>query len=141
MFRSWPPRHSRMLATAATRARPRATIWRACMKLRSEPMRLAWFLLPLALGCAGSPKGESTAVPVSTSGETVHAVPFEYFQHLLVVPVRINDAIEEKFILDTGGGANTISATLCKQIGCKPTGEIVGKRMLGQEIRFPRATM
>jgi len=58
-----------------------------------------------------------------------------------VVPVRVNDALDEKFILDTGGGANTISAALCKQIGCKTSGEIVGKRMSGQEIRFPRTTL
>lgn len=57
--------------------------------------------------------------------------------HFLAVPVRIDDAIDATFILDTGIGVNLISLALCKQIGCQTDGKASGRRMSGQEVVFP----
>jgi hypothetical protein len=68
----------------------------------------------------------------------MRSAPFEYTGvHFLVVPVRVNDAIDARFILDTGIGVNLISMSLCKQIGCRIDGEASGRRMSGQEVTFP----
>lgn len=62
-----------------------------------------------------------------------NTVPFEYRGgHLLCVPVKINNSVETKFILDTGAGVNVISSKLAKQLACKSSGLHSGKRMSGQ---------
>jgi len=100
---------------------------------------VVWLSL-VATACTAS-KVESHAAPVSAVAESARSAPFEYWHHLLVVPVRVNDSLEEKFILDTGAGTNVISTAFCKRIDCKLSGETAGKRMSGQEVRSPLSTL
>lgn len=71
-------------------------------------------------------------------GKTVMQIPFSYVkQSFIVVPVKINDTIAGKFILDTGIGVNLISKSLCEQLKCEIKSSYTGKRMSGQELTLP----
>lgn len=62
---------------------------------------------------------------------------FELLHHLVVVPVQLN-AVERRFVLDSGIGLTLVRAG-CE--GCVPTGaSFTGKRMSGQEVAVPLAT-
>lgn len=100
-------------------------------------MKRPFALMSLCLvACAGTvkpldpPRAASTSLRFSRVGI-----------HFLVVPVRIDDRIDAKFILDTGIGVNIISQALCKQIGCVVTGRSSGRRMSGQRVEFPMSTV
>ena len=82
--------------------------------------------LLITIGCASHPKNKQPT-----------AAPLEYISHILVVPVRVNDAITTKFVLDTGVGLNLISKSLCNQLNCTVMGYHTGKRMSGQELTVP----
>ena len=62
---------------------------------------------------------------------------FTYVHHALSVPVRVNDAVDARFLLDTGIGLTTISKAFCERLGCVTSGEYRGRRMSGQELRIP----
>lgn len=65
-------------------------------------------------------------------------IPFSYVeQNFIVIPVKINDAIAGKFVLDTGIGVSLISKSLCDQLKCKIKSNHTGKRMSGQELTLP----
>jgi len=90
-------------------------------------------VLSCALGCATTPPKPDSP-----------AVPFRYASHFLTVPVSLSrgaTTVETRFVLDTGIGVSLISKALCERLGCKVTGEHTGKRMSGQEIRVPLATV
>src|SRR5580700_631453 len=71
----------------------------------------------------------------------VSAVPFEYQEHMLAVPVVVGD-VEATFIFDTGIGVNVISPDLAARAGCTPLGETYnGRRMSGQAVRLPMSTL
>lgn len=75
-------------------------------------------------------------------GATLVEIPFSYFdQHFIVVPVKINDSIVGKFVLDTGIGVNLISKSICEKLKCKIKGHHTGKRMSGQEITVPMSDL
>jgi hypothetical protein len=68
-------------------------------------------------------------------------VPFEYLQHLVTVPVRAG-ARETRFVFDSGIGLTLVSKALAGELGCEPTGtSFSGKRMSGQEVSVPLATL
>lgn len=65
-------------------------------------------------------------------------IPFSYVeQSFILVPVKINDSISGKFVLDTGIGVNLISKSLCEQLNCKSDSSHTGKRMSGQALTLP----
>src|SRR5262245_36246005 len=67
-------------------------------------------------------------------------VSFEYVQHLVTVPVTVND-VETRFVLDSGLGLTLVSTQLARAAGCVPTGEtFTGRRMSGQDVTLPLAT-
>jgi predicted aspartyl protease len=69
------------------------------------------------------------------------AVPFEYFAHVLTVPVSVC-GFETKFIFDTGIGLNLISENLAAKVGCHPDGStFTGRRMSGQEVAIPLGSL
>lgn len=65
-------------------------------------------------------------------------IPFSYAdENFIVVPVKINDSIDAKFVLDTGIGVNLISKSLCDRLKCEIKSHHTGRRMSGQEITIP----
>jgi hypothetical protein len=64
-------------------------------------------------------------------------VPFTYVAHAITIPVRVGDAIDTRFVLDTGIGINLVTKDLCARLGCTTAGEHQGKRMSGQELAVP----
>jgi hypothetical protein len=67
-------------------------------------------------------------------------IPFSYVeQSFILVPVKINDTLTGKFVLDTGIGVNLISKSLCEQLKCKSESSHTGKRIFlsGQELTIP----
>jgi hypothetical protein len=60
-------------------------------------------------------------------------------RHALTVPVRIDDAIDARFVVDTGMGMELLSAALFDRLGLSVLGERRGRRMSGQEIAVPYA--
>ena len=71
----------------------------------------------------------------------VSAVPFQYENHMLAVPVVVGD-VETTFIFDTGIGVNLISPDLAAKVGCVPLGETyTGRRMSGQAVTVPMSTL
>lgn len=68
-------------------------------------------------------------------------VKFRYAGHCVVVPVRLGD-VDTEFVLDSGIGVSLISAPLAASVGCERTGETFrGRRMSGQEVEVPLATL
>lgn len=71
----------------------------------------------------------------------VSAVPFQYQEHMLAVPVVVGD-VETTFIFDTGIGVNLISPSLAAKVSCVPLGETcTGRRMSGQAVTVPMSTL
>lgn len=71
----------------------------------------------------------------------VSAVPFQYQDHMLAVPVVVGE-VETTFIFDTGIGVNLISPDLADEGGCVPLGETyTGRRMSGQAVTAPMSTL
>lgn len=71
----------------------------------------------------------------------VFAVPFQYQDHMLAVPVVVGH-VETRFIFDTGIGVSLISPDLAGTAGCVPLGETyTGRRMSGQEVTLPMSTL
>jgi hypothetical protein len=48
------------------------------------------------------------------------AVPFSYVEHMLAVPVVVDD-IETSFVFDTGIGVSLISPGLAAKVSCLPS--------------------
>ena len=71
----------------------------------------------------------------------VSAVPFQYENHMLAVPVVVGD-VETTFIFDTGIGVNLISPDLAAKVSCVSLGETyAGRRMSGQPVTVPMSTL
>ncbi|HEY2505002.1 MAG TPA: pepsin/retropepsin-like aspartic protease family protein [Streptosporangiaceae bacterium] len=71
----------------------------------------------------------------------VCAVPFQYQEHMLTVPVVLGD-VETTFIFDTGIGINLISPDLAAKVSCVPLDETYGgRRMSGQAVAVPMSTL
>lgn len=88
-------------------------------------------------GCGG---GASQGVVVAAPAAPV-AVPMRYDGHMMSVPVRVDERIEGRFIVDTGIGINLISEGLCRRVGCVKNGTYTGRRMSGQSVTVPLATV
>jgi hypothetical protein len=67
--------------------------------------------------------------------------PFTRIRHALVVAVRVADAVETRFVLDTGIGIDLVSKRLADRLGLRTEGEMRGKRMSGQELTVPLARL
>ena len=65
------------------------------------------------------------------------ATPLTHVGHALVVPVRVDDGVETRFVLDTGIGIDLVSKALADRLGLVTSGEMRGKRMSGQELTVP----
>ncbi|MCE3013283.1 MAG: retropepsin-like domain-containing protein [Proteobacteria bacterium] len=92
-------------------------------KMRISLISLLFFIS----SCSTTPKGE---VPME--------IPFSYVeQSFILVPLKINDTITGKFVLDTGIGVNLISKSLCERLKCVGKSSHTGKRMSGQELTIP----
>jgi hypothetical protein len=82
------------------------------------------------------------ALAVLLTGCAAPRVSFDYLAgHFLVVPVRVDDQIDTRFVFDTGIGLNLISQKLCARLGCRIDGEHTGRRMSGQAVRIPLTTV
>jgi hypothetical protein len=57
------------------------------------------------------------------------------------VPVRVDDEVDARFILDTGIGLNLISRSFCARRGYATSGTASGKRMSGQQVSVPLARL
>ncbi|WP_394829062.1 retropepsin-like aspartic protease [Pendulispora albinea] len=99
-----------------------------------------WIMLASSACRPSKVDGRPASVSIMAA-ESTRSAPFEYWHHLLVVPVRVNDSSDQKFILDTGAGDNVITPALCRRIGCTISGESIGKRMSGQEVRAPTSIL
>ena len=66
-------------------------------------------------------------------------IPVDTIDHFDVIPVRVNDAIETRMILDTGIGLTVLSKELCARARCETSGQYTGRRMSGQSISVPLA--
>ena len=101
-------------------------------------------LVGLACYPAGPPPPAATAeagVSSAAPAEAVVSIPLTFLDHFAVVPVRINDAIDARMILDTGIGVTVLSAALCRRAGCEAVGEYTGERMSGQRVTIPLARL
>ena len=88
-------------------------------------------LLPLGSIRAGSIATDSV-LRVATSG--MRDTPFDYLQHLVTVPVRLNGQ-ERRFVLDSGIGLDLVRDTV---EGVVANGRsFAGRRMSGQEVTSP----
>jgi len=68
-------------------------------------------------------------------------VPFEYAEHLVVVPVKAG-AREARFVFDSGIGLTLLSGSLARRLGCEAADPaFTGRRMSGQEVSVPLATL
>ena len=56
-------------------------------------------------------------------------------QHMIIIPVRLNDTFESQMILDTGIGLTLITKEFCERVKCNISGSYTGKRMSGQKIK------
>ncbi len=96
----------------------------------------------LLLGCGGQASAPARPTVAVTAPSKPTVVPFEYVAgHFLVVRVRVADSIDTRFVLDTGIGVNLISDKLCEQLACQRRGSHTGKRMSGQDVSIPLATL
>lgn len=70
-------------------------------------------------------------------------VPFKYAagNHLIKVPVIINESTPTFFIFDTGIGVNLLSKKLCDKFNCKITDSLTDRRMSGQSLTVPMSTV
>jgi len=69
------------------------------------------------------------------------ATPFDYFHHLVTVPVVAGDAAT-RFVFDSGIGLTLLSESFAATIGCGPTGDsFTGRRMSGQEVTIPLGSL
>ena len=99
--------------------------------MRQPAAPLAAALL-VVVGCSTTPE----PTPVASS------VPFRYAgRHLLVVPVQVADSHATRFIFDTGIGVTLLDRPLAERLGCIVDGSYTGKRMSGQEVTVPLATL
>jgi len=70
----------------------------------------------------------------------VRAIPFDYLQHLVTVPVTVDDSLESQFVLDSGIGLTLISAAVADAVGSVPSGRTFsGRRMSGQQVEVTLA--
>ena len=67
--------------------------------------------------------------------------PFALAGHALVVPVKVDDTVETRFILDTGIGIDLVLKPLADRLGLRTAGEAHGQRMSGQELTVPLARL
>jgi len=71
----------------------------------------------------------------------VSRVPFEWFAHLVTVPVSAGGR-PARFVLDTGIGLTLVSEELAASTGARGAGRsFSGRRMSGQEVAVPLATL
>ena len=70
--------------------------------------------------------------PVAMS--RMHETPFDYLQHLVTVPVRLNGQ-ERRFVLDSGIGLTLVRDTVGGVVAAG--GSFHGRRMSGQEVTSP----
>src|SRR6478752_3794797 len=71
----------------------------------------------------------------------MHQVPFEYLEHLVVVPLTAG-GVETRFVFDSGIGLTLLSESLARMLGCEATGRVFsGRRMSGQEVSVPLTTL
>ena len=68
-------------------------------------------------------------------------VPFEWFAHLVTVPVSAG-AVPARFVLDTGIGPTIVSERVAARTDARDAGRsFTGRRMSGQEVAVPLATI
>jgi predicted aspartyl protease len=100
----------------------------------------------VACAAASSPVSEP-AVPVVPASRRGPAEPIDVValgqaqRHFHTLPVRVNGRVVTVAILDTGIGLALVSRALCERIACREQGTFAGKRMSGQEVRFPLTTL
>jgi hypothetical protein len=70
----------------------------------------------------------------------MQSVPFEYLQHLVTLPVTAG-ARETRFVFDSGIGLTLVSRALADELGCEAGETFSGKRMSGQDVSVPLATL
>lgn len=79
---------------------------------------------------------------MSTPAALPARVPFRYAgRHLLKLPVQVADVHSTQFIFDTGIGITLVDRRLAERLGCAIEGAYTGKRMSGQEVTVPLATI
>lgn len=71
------------------------------------------------------------------------SIPFEYFAGQFVsLPSHLDDSTPARLLFDTGSGLTTISSSMLARLGRHPTAaHHAGKRMSGQELSIPMATL
>jgi Aspartyl protease len=109
----------------------------------------------LGLGCAASPPsapcdsappdsappGRQPAAtvepaPIESPSERFAIVPYQTHGHRSVNVTVAGQALP--FLFDTGGGLTFVSPDVARRAGCTPHGQLVGYRMRGDAVRFPR---
>ena len=101
------------------------------------------------MACASYPSCKEntktgSALTEKTAAKTTAAIriPFEYIAHaLVVVKVRVNGALDAKFMIDTGAGITVISQHLCDKLGCETAGSFTGERMTGASVTLPLSSL
>lgn len=110
---------------------------------RSHRPYLVATLLGIAAGCtAGPPEGQSANRPETASDVSDLAAPVEltlepYAGRLRQIDVGIGQQTHP-FLFDTGGGLTLIDPGLVSSVGCEPSGRIIGYRMTGERVEFPK---
>lgn len=123
--------------------------------LSSRPMSYRWMTLVsalLAVGCAGErpvpncPTSEASTAAVSPAapkppadpvpGPTLKLAPYQSHGHRTIDVTTAGTT--SPFLFDTGGGVSFVSPDLAERMGCTPGGQLVGYRMRGDDVRFPR---
>ncbi|MDX1394023.1 MAG: aspartyl protease family protein [Gemmatimonadota bacterium] len=87
-----------------------------------------------ACGIAPSEDDPATEPPAAT-GSPVEVALEPYVGRLVTVDGEIGGH-PARLILDTGGGATSVTPSIARQIGCEPSGRSVGYRMDGERVDF-----
>ncbi|MEQ9322822.1 MAG: aspartyl protease family protein, partial [Polyangiaceae bacterium] len=91
------------------------------------------------LATAAAPVESTTrpqAEPASAAPRSLRLAPYQSHGHR-TVEVMV-DGAPIPFLFDTGGGVSFVSPAVAERVGCAPGGQLVGYRMRGDDVRFPR---
>lgn len=103
---------------------------------------LAALFLGVTAACTVTPSGESenrreTAPDANAAPRPVELELEPYSGRLRQVEVGLGGEVHP-FLFDTGGGLTLIDPDLASSVGCEPSGRIIGYRMSGERVEFPK---
>jgi predicted aspartyl protease len=96
--------------------------------------------LPLTFKRMAAPPSGGAAGTGSAGAPTSTAIPFELYENIIYVPVRVNGSRSLQFVIDTGAYYSALSDRTARELGLQPTsGEQAGLGSGEGGVKFWRA--